>query len=381
MNQLLYIIILLTTSLGIHAQDNRNRKIDSFMNYLSNHGAKMSVSRVNDKYHIAIRYNISFDKDSILAKNEVLTNQNRVPHLVDSICVFFDGMIRNSIESYRYESHKNNKDTISYTIATKGYGDKEDYILDVSRYENSNFDWTSDYKHFQKSHTFLYNNTFFQQELDFFHKLSGSSRKMYFGAKEAGMFDYVNGKGNIIYISNYENKAKGTYYNFDISPLDSTLQSLINSDTNIKQVGVTYKHNAGERSDKESTYFYTRYILPELKGKSESQGQLYIIPASEKSRTAYSTLLKEANRFLDTHLTQCCVLEYSSRHFMLSGIKNTTRLHVNHEAESSLLLGYTDRSGTVYILRLETNGEYWIPRNWQNIKSSINGKTTFINIK
>jgi hypothetical protein len=63
---------------------------------------------------------------------------------------------------------------------------------------------------------------------------------------------------------------------------------------------------------------------------------------------------------------------------MLSGIKNTTRLKVNHIAESSLLLGYIDRSGTVYILRLETNGEYWIPRNWQKIESSINGKTTFI---
>jgi hypothetical protein len=287
-------------------------------------------------------------------------------------------MIRNSIESYRYESHKNGKDTISYTIATKGYGEKEDYVLDVSRYENSEFGWTNDHKHFRKSHSFLYSNSFLQQELDFYNKLSGSSRKMYFGAKEAGMFDYVNGKGNIIYISNYENKAKGTYYNFDISPLDSALQSMVNTHSNIRQVAVTYKHAAGERTDKESTYFYTHYILPEPDGESESQGQLYIIPASEASRTIYSSLLKEANRFLDTHLTQCCVLEYSSRHFMLSGIKNTTRLKVNHIAESSLLLGYINRSGTVYILRLETNGEYWIPRNWQKIESSINGKTTFI---
>ena len=378
MKQLLHIIILLALSIGISAQDSRNGKIDSFMNYLSDHGARISVSRVNDKHHIAKRYNVSFEKDSILAENEVLSDQKRIPHLVDSICIFFDGMIRNSIESYRYESHKNGQDTISYTIATKGYGEKGDYVLDVSRYENSEFGWTNDHKHFRKSHSFLYSNSFLQQELDFYNKLSGSSRKMYFGAKEAGMFDYVNGKGNIIYISNYENKAKGTYYNFDISPLDSALQSMVNTHSNIRQVAVTYKHAAGERTDKESTYFYTHYILPEPDGESESQGQLYIIPASGASRTIYSSLLKEANRFLDTHLTQCCVLEYSSRHFMLSGIKNTTRLKVNHIAESSLLLGYIDRSGTVYILRLETNGEYWIPRNWQKIESSINGKTTFI---
>ena len=38
---------------------------------------------------------------------------------------------------------------------------------------------------------------------------------------------------------------------------------------------------------------------------------------------------------------------------------------INEIAESSFLMADLDRDGTLYVLRLEVDGEYWIPKNWK----------------
>ena len=117
--------------------------------------------------------------------------------------------------------------------------------------------------------------------------------------------------------------------------------------------------------DKATTYYFTDYLLPKSKGKSESRGTLYVVKADEGAAALYRTLLDAANRHLDENPTQCCVLEYTDRHFKLSGVRNTTKLLVNEIAESSFLMADLDRDGTLYVLRLEVDGEYWIPKNWK----------------
>lgn len=356
---LIAILTIATCRLAAQEWANKN-KIEAFMNELSDRGAKVAVSRVNDKYHLAKRYNVSFE--------------NKNSGFVDSICSFFDGMVRHSAESFRYESHKNGKDTITYSMVIKGYGQNEDYLLDMSRYENKSFTWTKDFAFFQKSHVFLYMNSFLIQERNFYKMLGGNSRKMYFGAKEVGLFDYTNGNGNIIYLSNYENKTEGTYYNFDISPLDSFIEGLKKELPKIQQYDVKYVHGEKESTDKSSTYYFTDYLVPEDSGRSESLGTLYCLPASSINKNTYQRILEAANHHMDTNKDQCCVLEYTANHLMINGIKSTVKLTLNHQAESSTLLVNIDKTGALYILRLETKGEYWIPRNWNKIKSSINGQ-------
>ena len=102
---LIAILTIATCRLAAQEWANKN-KIEAFMNELSDRGAKVAVSRVNDKYHLAKRYNVSFE--------------NKNSGFVDSICSFFDGMVRHSAESFRYESHKNGKDTITYSMVIKG---------------------------------------------------------------------------------------------------------------------------------------------------------------------------------------------------------------------------------------------------------------------
>jgi len=372
------LILLSVTTVHVLAQAYQNPQIDAFMDYLSENGAKVSVSRVNDKYHVAKRYNVAFDKESVMKSGEKLGETGRVPQIVDSICLFFDQMIRHSIESYRYESHKNGNDTITYSMAIKGYGTNGDYLLDNTRYESAAFSWTNDYNDFMRSHVFLYKNAFYKQEMDFYALLNGKNRKMYFGAKEAGLFDYTNGLGNMIYISNYENEAQGTYYNFDISPVDDALKKILKKDGSIKRFSVKYVHGMEESNDKTTTYYATDYLAPDLKGQSESTGELYVIPASEGGRAKFKEVLDVANHHLDTHLTECCVLEYTKDRLILNGIKSTMKLQVNHQPLSATLLAKVDQEGNLYILRLDTEGEYWIPRDWHQIKSSIHGKNSLV---
>ena len=319
--------------------------LDWLMDDFVAHGAQVSVSRVNDKYHLSRRWNVAFDNDRPLA---------------DSICVFLDGLARHAVESFRYETHRNGQDTITYSIAMQGYGSNDDYVLDLTRVADASSTWTNDYNDFKKTHAYLYRNPYMVQERHFYNLLKGNNRRMYFGAREAVMFDYVQHHGNLIGMATQENKAKGTYYHFVIAPLDSLLGTL-----NARRTPVHYRHEAGQPTDKQSTYYYTDYLLPKLKGQSESVGTLYVVRADEGAAVLYRTLLDAANHHLDANPTQCCVLEYTDRHFKLSGVRNTTKLLVNEVAESSFLMADLDRDGTLYVLRLEVDGEYWIPKNWK----------------
>ena len=338
MRQLLSIILLVSCAIGVAAQE---AQLDDLMEHLAARGVRTSVSRVNDKFHLSRRYNVTFDNDLSLA---------------DSICRVLDGMARHAVESYRYESHRNGNDTITYSIAMRGYGTKDDYVLDMARVENPSSSWTNDYSDFRKTHSYLYPNPYMQQEKRFFELLGGNNRKMYFGAREAVMFDYVQGRGNIIAMSTQVNETQGMYYHFDISPLDSLLNGIVDS------CPVHYSHASGAPILMSDTYYFTDYLLPKTKGKSDSRGHLYIV---NNGADFYQLLLNAAKHHLDMNPTQCCVLEYTNRHFKLSGIKNTTKYRVNDIAESAFLMADLGKDGKLYLLRLDVDGEYWIPKNWK----------------
>ena len=50
--------------------------------------------------------------------------------------------------------------------------------------------------------------------------------------------------------------------------------------------------------DKATTYYFTDYLLPKSKGKSESRGTLYVVKADKGAAALYRTLLDAANRHL-----------------------------------------------------------------------------------
>ena len=131
MRRILSFILLVSCAIGVAAQD---AQLDDLMKHLAERGVRMSVSRINDKFHLSRRYNVTFDNDLSMA---------------DSICTVLDRMARYAEESYRYESHRNGNDTITYSIAMRGYGIKDDYVLDLARVEDPSSSWTNDYSDFR----------------------------------------------------------------------------------------------------------------------------------------------------------------------------------------------------------------------------------------
>ena len=344
MKRILCILLLVGSVISAAAQ---HAQLDDFMSHLATRGAKVAVARINDQHHLSRRYNVTFEDDSLLA---------------DTICVFLDRLARHAVESYRYESHRNGRDTITYSIALRGYGSQDDYLLDLERAGDPDSSWTSDYTNYRQTHSYLYPNPYMKQQQRFYELLGGNNRRMFLVAREAVMFDYVLGHGNLIAMQTQRNEAVGTYYHFDISPVDSLLTRLLPRGTSRQ---VHYQHAAGDPVAKSTTYYSTDYLLPRTRGKSESHGTLYVVPPAQGAAALYRQLLAAAQHHLDANPTQCCVLEYTDHHFKLSGVRNTVKLRVNDIALSSFLMADLDRSGTLYVLRLEVDGEYWIPRDWK----------------
>ena len=383
-------LIISLTSLSIMAQSDDERQWDSFVDYLSENGARISVSRMNDVKRIATRYNIVFENKDILRKGEVLNDNNRVPRLVDSIRVFLDGKARNSIESYRYENHSDMTDTITYSLALKGYGKNNEYLLDLGKAYNDNFLWSGDYEMLEQTHLATYPSRHQLQEIKMLLSLKESNRKMWFRTMKTCLFDYVNGNGNLLILSTEENTAKSPYHNFHMESFDSLLAKETKT---AKAYPIKYKYdNPKDSASKHqpvniiknikndtdnTTYYHSLVFNRDDIGASESTGMLYII-SKENAKECYRTLLEKAKDYVNNHPEECCEIEMSNRHFSFSGLRSTTKYRINHIALSDYVLAEMGKDGTLYILRLNVTGDYWIPKNWKQIKSAINGRVTLI---
>ena len=76
MKRILTILLLACCATSVAAQ---SVQLGDFIEHLTARGAKVSTARVNDKYHLSRRYNVTFENDLPLA---------------DSICILLDRLAR-----------------------------------------------------------------------------------------------------------------------------------------------------------------------------------------------------------------------------------------------------------------------------------------------
>ena len=244
----------------------------------------------------------------------------------------------------------------------------------------------------EQTHQTSYPSRHQQQEMKILLSLKESNRKMWLRTRKTCLFDYVSGHGNLLILSTEENTAKSPYHNFHIESFDSLLSKETKT---AKAYPVKYKFdnpkdsvsNASLQSsyitkkimsDTDNTTYYHSFLFNRDDiGTSESTGTLYIV-SKENARDCYSTLFTKAKEYVSNHPEECCEIEYSNRHFSFSGLRSTTKYRVNHIALSDYVLAEMSKDGTLYILRLNVTGDYWIPKNWKQIKSAINGRVTLI---
>ena len=361
------IMIMMLSCLAVCAQ---NDDVGQYLESLALQGAKVSVARINEKGRLGRRVYVRFEDADVLAKGEKLDSVHRVPRMVDSICLYLERVALHAVEAYRYNKHSQGKDTIAYSLSIKAYGDNEDCMLEPEEYGDYYYDTMEDY--FRRYHSSTYENSYRRFENELFSTLKGKNRRTYYGAKEFVIFDYVNGRGNIIYMENKENEFYKSYFGFHIDAFDELLDGLM-TEAKAKRHSVEYVHGEVDGMDRSNAYYLTDGLYYGS-NDSHTKGTLYVVESPEDARRIYDQLFRKAESHMDNELGQCCVMEYSNRSFSLCGIKNITKLVVNNLALSSYVVADMGNDGRLYVLRLEVEGEYWIPKDWKRVKSYVHGK-------
>ncbi len=341
----------------------QNSKVEQYLERLAERGAKVSVARINDESRLGRRYHLRFENVDILQGNEVIDSSHHVPALVDSICLFLDGMALNSVEAYRYNKRSCLCDTITYSLSLRAYGENEDYVIEPEA--TSEFYSTPMNERFRQYHSGVYENSYTRYEKILRSSLKGKNRRAFMGAKELILFDYVNGRGNLIYMNNVENDEYRSFFNFHMEPFDSVLASAM-AEVKVRKHKVEYTHRDDESLDRNSAYYYTEELLYGS-NFSHSKGTLYVVDAPDEARHTYERLFHKAYSHMDREKGQACVMEYSNRHFSLCGVKSINRLKVNNDPRSSYVIADLGNDGRLYVLRLEVEGEYWIPKDWKRV--------------
>lgn len=345
-----------------------------YLEGLAQKGARVSVARITEKGRLGRRVYVRFEDKDVLMAGERLDAGHRVPQFVDSICMYLEGVAMHSVEAYRYNKHVMGKDTIAYSLSIKAYGENEDCVLEQEEYGDF-YNYTMD-DYFERYHYCTYDNSYRRFENELLNTLKGKNRRAYYGAKEFVIFDYVNGRGNIIYMENKENEFYKSYFGFHIDAFDELLDGLM-TEAKAKKHSVEYVHGEADGMDKSKAYYLTDGLYYGS-NDSHSKGTLYVVESPEEAQRIYGQLFRKAENHMDNELGQCCVMEYSGRYFSLCGIKNITKLTVNNVALSSYVVADMGNDGRLYVLRLEVEGEYWIPKDWKRVKNYVHGREKII---
>ena len=279
--------------------------------------------------------------------------QKRMLDAVDSIRLCFARLGKDASESYLYEFHKNGTDTIKYSLS------------------------------FKKDNDTLYSYR--------------SGNAVYFhNAREAANFDYVrenradggsqseHGDYNHIYsVPNdiaWEDMRPFDYVAFEkrIAPVLKSVKKL--KDT--KTYPIYWRHDEGfddnvgtdgkliSKTTRMSDYTDKHYGL--------TTGTLYFIPRAceEEAKALYRQLDSLAYDYVEQHPEQYYRynftpgFSYRNLGEMVSG--------QDIEGDSGYSLSSSADDKGFYILSFTTKGELWIPREWQKLKSYINGELIYL---
>ena len=290
---------------------------------------------------------IIHDYDSINASLQRVWDET-----TDSLRITFAQQSKEASESYQYEYHKNGIDSVMYSLA---------YI----RKKNDSIDQSPN------SHQVDFSNT-----------------------REAANFTYTkNGSiiiGTLLHFLLEENGlACKDMKPFDVAGFEASIQPALASVTNLKGVKthpVYWQHDEG--FDDHSDHFTVKTMYGNDKHYGVTTGKFIFIPNRHKDKftALFHRLDSLSQDYVDRHPEQL----YSYHSSYPYGGKFLPEPHIYHHL-SNTVIGrkadgvheyyhfefFTNEEG-FYVRITNTKGERWIPKDWQKLKSYINGKKTFI---
>ncbi|MBQ3629235.1 MAG: hypothetical protein II947_09455 [Bacteroidaceae bacterium] len=369
MKKLLIIMLLAFVATAVHSQES-NQQLRQLEKYLQEQGfnvGHVQSSGTEEKgvthrfsawlYVFGVNPESMYDSKLTAEQNQQRVHvadsinkqrQKRMLDAVDSIRLCFARLGKDASESYLYEYHKNGMDTIKYSLS------------------------------FKKDNDTLYSYR--------------SGNTVYFhNAREAANFDYVrenradggspSERGNYNHIYSVPNDIEWEGMRpFDHVAFEKRIAPVLKSVKKLKGTKaypIYWRHDEGfddnvgtgnliSKTTRQSDYTDKHYGL--------TTGTFYFIPRAceEEAKALYRQLDSLAYDYVEQHPEQYYRYNFTPG-FSYRNLKEMVSGSDIEGDSSYSLSSFADDTG-FYILTFTTKGELWIPKDWQKLKSYINGE-------
>lgn len=306
---------------------------------LYEHGVLREGMSEDMKQHIIHRL------DSIYA-----LRQQQIPKALDSIRTTFGRLAMEASESYMYEYHKNGSDTLKYALAFDQ--DNKTHFSSLNQTVGSIYGGCVA--------NFRYGKRF---------------NERYQGVEEFGTYNRAVSIPNSVY----------DLQPFDMNAFEALIQPSLKQLMKLKgakNYPVYWRHDEGFNDDIGTGDLVSKTIHESDNGDNKhtglTTGTHYFIPSKyEAEAEALCRHLDSlAHDYVDRHPEQLY------RYYFTSHFSNGKLMDIVHGPEyfqtpiSYNLSCMRDGDG-FHILSITTEGELWIPREWQKLKSWNNGEKTY----
>ena len=302
----------------------------------------------DEKISEAARQHLIESYDSINA-----ARHQRVVTMLDSIRLTFALLGKDASESYTYEYHKADIDTIKYTLAFREEGD-----------------------------TLLFPPAAFTYRWELVN------------AREIASFDYSRGYDNW----QEGNVEKGQYTHlysipngitwddmkpFDIEAFETQIEPVLKSFRKLKGAKaypVYWRHDEGFTDDigEDGGLIQMTQSYSNKSSFGLTTGTHLFIPAThkEEAEALYKQLVSLAYDYINAHPEQPYRYRFTSRFSYINLVDVVEGVNYGDDDEAYFLSCMFDEDG-YHILSLRNKGDRWIPKDWPKLKSYINGEMVY----
>lgn len=342
---LLFLVAWATTAFGQRQANPRLCQMDEYLqkqeNFTVSHyqhnGAGIyhswKVYFTTDRYYLSTLYNEDMDLwRQYLAKCDSVDAlcQQLLPSIPDSMRIVFANASREASESYRQEYHKDDADTINYSLKFQ-YDDGSYRETAYFNYKKGQDEprIRAEYCHTYREHRGIPSTNMKPLDIAAFTTLIQPTLESAIQLKGA--------------------KAYPVYWRHDAEYKDSLRGGLIHEDwRDTDHAGLT-------------------------------TGTHYLIPAQyeKESKALYLKLDALAHDYVDSHPEQEYFYCYTAGYPNLYELHYIVTSNELGDSDDVYYLGYYRDLVGLHILSITTKGELWIPKGFQKMKRWVNGKATF----
>lgn len=378
MKRIFAIMLMVAVATSAYTQ-NANERLSQLEAYLQELGYEVRHSQSNSHRGIT-HYWYSYideyffeDMDSFLNLKisdsiRTLRRQN-VANALDSIRITFALLGKEATESYTYEYHRNDTDTIKYTLA---------------------FRQDEDIKRIPQKHIFSDSS------------YSDNAREVATFEYDRGYdseFDLGSGRGSYHHSTS---TPSGFSYNdmqpFDIGIFEAQIQPVMDSFLKLKGAKaypVYWRHDEGYEAGEDElleqsislTTIHVAGEPKEIRGSSGlTTGTHYVIPL--KYEAEINALLQQLDsltyNYIEKHPEQAYYYNFNLRISLdgkdyWGGPYDILQGYKHRDGDEYRLSYYTDiEEENFHLFSISTKGDYWLPKDWGKLKSYINGEKIYI---